>query len=92
MHGAPPDVEGARSRRHDHGEQVTKGYGGRTLFREVDVTFSAGNNYGLTGPNGAGKSTFMKLLLKQEDSDEGHVSLPRRVGWLRQEQGAFDDV
>lgn len=70
---------------------VTKGYGGRTLFKDVNVTFSRGNNYGLTGPNGAGKSTFMKLLLKQEDTDEGSVSLPKRVGWLRQEQDAFDD-
>ncbi|HHO52235.1 MAG TPA: ATP-binding cassette domain-containing protein [Deltaproteobacteria bacterium] len=71
--------------------EVTKGFGGRTLFREVSVTFSQGNNYGLTGPNGSGKSTFMKILLGQEDTDHGSISLPRRVGWLRQEQSAFDD-
>ncbi len=71
--------------------EVTKGFGGRTLFQEVGVAFSAGNNYGLTGPNGCGKSTFMKILLGQEDTDHGSVSLPRRVGWLRQEQSAFDE-
>lgn len=71
--------------------EVTKGFGGRTLFRDVSVTFSEGNNYGLTGPNGSGKSTFMKILLGQEETDHGTVSLPRRVGWLRQEQSAFDD-
>ncbi len=70
---------------------VTKGFGGRTLFRSVDVSFSPGNNYGLTGPNGAGKSTFMKILLKHQETDEGAVSLPRRVGWLRQEQSEFDE-
>ncbi|MEZ4237923.1 MAG: ATP-binding cassette domain-containing protein [Myxococcota bacterium] len=71
--------------------EVTKGFGGRTLFKDVGVAFSAGNNYGLTGPNGCGKSTFMRLLLGVEDTDRGTVSLPRRVGWLRQDQSAFDD-
>lgn len=71
---------------------VTKGFGGRTLFRDVDVAFGAGHNYGLTGPNGSGKSTFMKILLKVEDTDHGGVSLPKRVGWLRQDQSAFDDA
>lgn len=71
--------------------EVTKGFAGRTLFREVNVSFTAGNNYGLTGPNGSGKTTFMKILLGVEDTDKGHVSLPRRVGWLRQDQSAFDD-
>jgi ATPase subunit of ABC transporter with duplicated ATPase domains len=71
--------------------EVTKGFGGRTLFRDVNVAFSAGNNYGLTGPNGCGKTTFMRLLLGREDTDQGNVSLPRRVGWLRQDQSAFDD-
>src|SRR5688572_4469689 len=70
--------------------EVSKGFGGRTLFRDVSVSFSAGNNYGLTGPNGSGKSTFVKILLGVEDTDAGSVKLPRRVGWLRQDQGAFD--
>jgi ATPase subunit of ABC transporter with duplicated ATPase domains len=71
--------------------EVTKGFGGRTLFREVSVSFSPGANYGLTGPNGSGKTTFMKILLGVEDTDKGGVSLPKRVGWLRQDQSAFDD-
>lgn len=70
--------------------EVSKGYGGRTLFKDVNVTFNAGHNYGLTGPNGAGKSTFMKLLMKIEDTDTGNVSIPKRTGWLRQDHSAFD--
>ncbi len=42
--------------------EVSKGFGTRTLFDNVSVKFSPGNRYGLTGPNGAGKSTFMKFL------------------------------
>jgi len=71
--------------------EVSKGFGGRTLFQDVNVTFNAGSNYGLTGPNGAGKSTFMKLLMKIEDTDTGTVSLPKRTGWLRQDHNAFDE-
>jgi ATPase subunit of ABC transporter with duplicated ATPase domains len=70
---------------------VTKGYGGRVLFEDVNVAFSPGNNYGLTGPNGAGKSTFMKLLIGAEETDKGHVSLPERTAWLRQDHFAYDD-
>jgi ATPase subunit of ABC transporter with duplicated ATPase domains len=70
---------------------VTKGYGGRTLFESVNVSFAPGHNYGLTGPNGAGKSTFMKLLIGAEDTDKGNISLPKRTAWLRQDHFAFDD-
>ena len=70
---------------------VTKGYGGRTLFENVQVAFSAGHNYGLTGPNGCGKSTMMKILIGAEESDKGHVSRPERTAWLRQDHYAFDE-
>ena len=39
--------------------QVTKAYGQKRLFEDVDVAFTEHRRYGLTGPNGAGKSTFM---------------------------------
>ena len=37
-------------------------YGGRELFKDVNVSFTAGNCYGLIGANGRGKSTFLKIL------------------------------
>ena len=37
---------------------VTLQYGGRTLFKDVNVNFTPGNCYGLIGANGTGKSTF----------------------------------
>ncbi len=70
---------------------VSKGYGGRTLFQDVNVTFNRGVNYGLTGPNGCGKSTFMKLLIGAEETDAGTISIPERTAWLRQDHTVFDD-
>ena len=71
--------------------EVDKGFGGRMLFRDVNVAFSAGKNYGLTGPNGSGKSTLMKIMVGAEDTDRGTVKIPKRTGWLRQDHFAFDE-
>ena len=69
---------------------VLKGYGGRTLFENVNTSFAPGLKYGLTGPNGSGKSTFMKILIGAEDTDKGNVTKPKRTAWLRQDHYAFD--
>jgi ATPase subunit of ABC transporter with duplicated ATPase domains len=72
---------------------VTKSYGGNTLFENVNVTFSRGNRYGLTGPNGAGKTTFMRILTgDSEPTNDGVVTRPRKVGILKQDQYAFDHM
>ncbi len=72
-------------------DKLSKTFGSRTLFENVTVTFNAGNRYGLTGPNGAGKSTFLRILTGSEDATGGTVSLPDRVGFLKQNIEAFRD-
>jgi ATPase subunit of ABC transporter with duplicated ATPase domains len=69
---------------------VTKQYGSKLLFENVTVSFSDGYRYGLTGPNGAGKSTFMKILYGEEESSTGHISVPKKLGVLRQDQFKYD--
>ncbi len=69
---------------------VTMNFGARMLFDGVNVTFNAGERYGLTGPNGSGKSTFMKIMAKELEPMAGSVRLPRRFGILRQDHTAFD--
>jgi len=64
--------------------QISKSFGSRILFDDVTVTFNAGNRYGLTGPNGAGKSTLLKIIMGLEEPTSGTVTLPDRVGILRQ--------
>ena len=70
---------------------VTMRYGARVLFDDVTCTFMAGRRYAITGPNGAGKSTLMKILSGELDPTKGHVSRPKKLGVLRQDQFAFDD-
>ncbi len=71
---------------------VTKSYGAKRLFEDVNVNFTAGKRYGLTGPNGAGKSTFMKILSGDLDPDTGTVSRPEKTSVLRQDQFGYEDV
>ncbi len=65
-------------------------YGSKILFEDVSTQFISGRRYGLTGPNGAGKSTFMKVLTGELEAQKGNVVRPRKIGFLRQDQYAFD--
>jgi ATPase subunit of ABC transporter with duplicated ATPase domains len=71
---------------------VSKGFGGRLLFEDVNTSFGPGKRFGLTGPNGAGKSTFMKILIGELEPDSGTISRPKRVGVLRQDHTLFDHL
>lgn len=65
--------------------KVSKSFGVKTLFENVTATFNPGNRYGLTGPNGAGKTTLFKIMTGREEATSGSVTLPKRVGVLRQD-------
>ena len=72
-------------------QDVTKAFGPKKLFEDVNVSFSPGNRYGLTGPNGAGKTTFMKILAGDEEPDTGAIIRPRKLGILRQDHYQYED-
>ncbi len=72
---------------------VSKGYGGRTLFEDASLQFNRTDRLGLVGPNGAGKSTLFKLILRQEEPDQGLVTFQRgiTVGFLPQESAPIGE-
>jgi ATP-binding cassette subfamily F protein 3 len=65
---------------------LSKSYGRQTLFEDVAFQVAPGERVGLVGRNGHGKSTLFKILLGQEEADEGQVSFPSgyRIGHLAQ--------
>jgi ATPase subunit of ABC transporter with duplicated ATPase domains len=71
---------------------VTKAFGPKKLFENVSTSFPPGRRYGLTGPNGAGKSTFMRILTGDIEPDTGYVGRPKKMGILRQNQFAYEEV
>lgn len=71
--------------------QISKSFGSRILFENVTMTFNPGNRYGLTGPNGSGKTTLLKIIMGMEEPLSGTITLPDRVGILRQNIEDFRD-
>src|SRR5690606_25421470 len=72
-------------------EKISKRIGNRTLFEDVTFTFNSNCRYGLTGPNGCGKSTLLKIVMGTESQTTGTVTLPPKVGFLRQRIEDFRD-
>ncbi|MER2998232.1 ABC-F family ATP-binding cassette domain-containing protein [Pontibacter populi] len=72
---------------------VSLGYGKRTLFEDVTIKFIPGNCYGLIGANGAGKSTFLKILSGEIEPNTGSVEIPAkaRLAVLKQNHFAYDE-
>jgi ATP-binding cassette ChvD family protein len=50
---------------------VTKGYGDRLLFENLEFSLPPGGIVGVIGPNGAGKTTLFRLITGQEKTDGG---------------------
>jgi ATPase subunit of ABC transporter with duplicated ATPase domains len=75
-------------------QNITLQYGGRALFKNVNIKFTPGNCYGLIGANGAGKSTFLKILSGEIEPNSGEVIIPsnQRLGVLKQNHFEFDEV
>jgi ATPase subunit of ABC transporter with duplicated ATPase domains len=66
---------------------VSKQYGKQVLFIDASFQLNPGETAGLVGPNGAGKSTLFRMIMGEEQPDDGVVSLPKKltVGYFRQE-------
>lgn len=71
---------------------ISKSFGSRVLFDNVTITFNAGNRYGLTGPNGAGKTTLLKIIMGLEEATSGTITMPERVGILKQNIEDFREM
>ena len=67
-------------------QNISKSYGGQILFQNVNLQMGVGERLGLVGRNGSGKSTLLRLVLGEEEADEGRVSYPRhyQIGKLDQ--------
>ena len=59
---------------------VSKSFGDRTLFSDVNLNVEAGERIALLGDNGTGKSTFIKCLLGEEDCT-GKIQFGPTVKW-----------
>ena len=54
---------------------VSKSYGDRILFEDLNFSLPPNAIVGIIGPNGAGKSTLFKLIMKTETPDTGYFEI-----------------
>jgi len=61
-------------------KNVSKSFGDRLLFSNVDLNVSGGERIAILGDNGTGKSTFIRCLLGEEDYG-GKIQFGPTVKW-----------
>ena len=82
---------------------LTKTYGSFTAVDHLSLAIHKGEIYGLLGPNGAGKSTAILMMLGLTEPTSGSVKVcgidsttnpievKRKVGYLPEDVGFYDD-
>src|SRR5437763_8573381 len=66
---------------------INKPSGWQLVFVDASFQLNPGEKGGLVGPNGAGKTTLFRMVVGEEDPDEGDVSVPKRltIGYFRKD-------
>ncbi|HEY7029093.1 MAG TPA: energy-dependent translational throttle protein EttA [Gemmatimonadales bacterium] len=60
-------------------EKLSKGYGDRLLFENLNFSLPRGGIVGVIGPNGAGKTTLFRMIAGQEKPDSGNLVVGKTV-------------
>jgi ATP-binding cassette ChvD family protein len=71
---------------------VTKGYGAQLLYEDLTFTLPPGGVVGVIGPNGAGKTTLFRMIVGEEEPDEGTFAVGETVdlAYVDQSRDALD--
>ena len=74
-------------------QNISKSYGTKEILNHINFHIEAKEKLAIVGINGAGKSTLLKIIMNEEDSDEGRVVLGKdiSVGYLAQHQDSYYD-
>lgn len=73
---------------------VSKGFGDKLLYEDLNFKLPPAGIVGVIGPNGAGKSTLFKLILDLEKPDAGEFKIGEtvRVGYVDQTHKEIDPL
>ena len=55
-------------------EEISKAFGNRKLFSNLNIEIEPGAKIGLMGSNGVGKSTLLKIIMGELEADSGTVT------------------
>jgi energy-dependent translational throttle protein EttA len=60
-------------------DHLRKGYGDRLLIEDLSFTLPPAGIVGVIGPNGAGKTTLFRMIVGEEEPDDGSLRLGESV-------------
>ncbi|KIG17501.1 ATP-binding protein of ABC transporter [Enhygromyxa salina] len=68
-------------------DNISKRYGSQLLYVDASMSVFRGEKVGLVGPNGAGKSTIFRLIVGEDQPDDGVVSVEKNltIGYFDQD-------
>ena len=82
-------------------EGVSKSFGEKKLFENVELLVTGEDRIALLGDNGAGKSTLLKIIMEEETPDSGHfykgptvktAYLPQIIHFEHPERSLYDTM
>lgn len=70
-------------------DNVALRHGSQILYTEASMGLFRGEKVGLVGPNGAGKSTIFRLIVGEDEPDDGTIAIDRglTIGYFDQDVG-----
>jgi ATP-binding cassette ChvD family protein len=73
-------------------ENVSKGYGDRLLFENLNFTLPPNGIVGVIGPNGAGKTTLFRMIMGHESAGSGTFTVGEtvKIGYADQSHAEID--
>ena len=74
-------------------QNISKSYGINEILSNINFHIEAKEKLAIVGINGAGKSTLLKIIMQEEEADEGQVVIGKDVtlGYLAQHQDIYYD-
>src|SRR5438067_1321330 len=73
-------------------DKVSKGYGDKLLTEDLTFTLPPGGIVGVIGPNGAGKTTLFRMIVGEEEPDDGDLRVGDtvQVAYVDQSRAALE--
>lgn len=74
-------------------QNISKAYGVTEILNNINFHIEAKEKLAIVGVNGAGKSTLLKIIMNEEEADEGQVVIGKdiSIGYLAQHQNDYYD-
>ncbi len=69
---------------------VRKGYGDHLLVEDLTFSLPPGGIVGVVGPNGAGKTTLFRMIVGEEEPDDGELRVGETVDLMYVDQSRED--